>query len=62
MADKGVLSEILGPEHEEGESSPGSLHTCMHELIEAIHARNVPDAVAALKACVAECESDEYED
>ncbi len=62
---KSIVTEILGPKEGEPKSSPGSLETCVHEFIEAVHARNVPDATAALKGALAEIESceddDEYE-
>lgn len=59
---KNIVSEILGPKDGESESSPGSLEMCVQELIEAIHARNVPDAVSALKAAVAEASAQDDSD
>lgn len=60
---KSILTEILGPE-KESESSPGALESCIHELIEAVHSRNVQAAKEAFKACFTECEMqphDEYD-
>lgn len=56
MDKKKVLSQILGPEEEavsvEGESP---LHTCVQELIECVHNKDVEGAVSAFKACVVAC-------
>lgn len=55
---KQVLSQILGPAKEEvGEGEP-SLHSCMRELIEAVHSRDLEGACGALKACLAEIGSE----
>ncbi len=53
---KGLASEILGPKAES--SKPVEpLKVIAQELIEAIHARNADDVVAALKAAFTECEA-----
>lgn len=60
-----ALLSIMGEEgkKEEGsETGPGELEQVAHELIEGIHARNVGDVVAALKACFACLDEDEPEE
>jgi hypothetical protein len=62
---KKLASLILGPRDEEmaeGEidSSSAELHAIAQDIIEAIHARNVQDAVSALKAFFYLCDSMEH--
>lgn len=52
---KSVL-QILGPREGEGEISP--LRTCVEELIEAVHAKDVEGTLASLKACVSHIDSE----
>ena len=58
-----ALLSILGEDgQEDSEKGPdvGELEQCAHELIEAVHARNVGDAVAALKAFFACCDAEPH--
>lgn len=61
---KHVLTQILGADprekKEEEGGQPSSLHSCVSELIDAIHSKDVEGAANALRACVAECSSEEY--
>lgn len=59
-----ILS-ILGPEKgaEEGDGpSPGEIDQCAHELVQAVHARDVTGVVEAFKAMFACCESEPHEE
>lgn len=59
-----AIHAILGGDGpKEGESSPDSeLHECAQELIDAIHAKSVPEAVSAFKAMFACLESQPHEE
>lgn len=68
---KKAVTAILGPDsdnvgsREDESGSEDAMHSVANELIEAVHAKNVPDVVAALKAAHAMCnapEDDETED
>lgn len=67
---KQAVSQILGPaeseldihEKDDGGAGESSLHHCIHELIDAIHDKNLDGAVAAFKACFAHCESEPHEE
>lgn len=61
---KKALTAILGPRHEEVEKKEGGasdssaeLHAIAHDLVESVHARNVPDVVEALKAFFYACDA-----
>lgn len=61
---KRAIESILGPDpkdmKDEGEET-SSLHHCMSEFIDAVHAKDVDGAVAAFNACYAEKEAAEPE-
>lgn len=57
------INAILGPSslEEEGPKEPDNgaeLHAIAHDLVEALHARNVPNVVEALKAFCYACDDD----
>lgn len=56
---KEVLSQILGPEKDdkEGGDDVSALHSCVQELIDAVHDKDVEGAVSALRACFADLQS-----
>lgn len=58
-----VLS-ILGEDEVEKshESGAGELEQCIHELVEAVHARNIADAVSAFRAAFSCMESEDHEE
>lgn len=59
---KHVLTQILGsPEGDKKEVAGESpLHSCVEELIHAVHAKDIEGAVQALKACFAELEAEPH--
>lgn len=64
---KKMVNLILGPKdeemvEEEGVSSSAEYHAIAHDLVEAFHARNVPDVVSALKAFFYLCDSEPHEE
>lgn len=64
---KGAVNAILGPDpkdmKEEGpDDGTESLHACVSEFIDAVHAKDVDAAASALKACYAELEASEPEE
>ncbi len=63
---RGAINAILGPdpkdEKDEGEHEDASLHACVGEFIDAVHAKDIPAAASALKACYADLEASEPEE
>lgn len=61
---KHALSQILGPEDEETKEGGGdsALHSCVQELIDAVHSKDVEGAAQALKSCFMELESEPHDE
>lgn len=64
MDRKKALTQILGPKEEDKKEAGGDtgLHSCMQELIDCVHAKDVAGAVEAFKACFQECEMEPHEE
>lgn len=61
------IQAILGPSslEEEGPKEPDNsaeLHAIAHDIVEALHARNVPDVVDGLKAFFYACDAEPHEE
>ena len=57
------VDEILGPKpKEDGHDGPSEMEAISQELIEAVHARNVKDTEAALRAAFACMESEPHDE
>lgn len=58
---KKAVTAILGPEEGEDQGhEENSLHHIAEEIISCIHAKDAPGLADALKAAVAECESEPH--
>lgn len=63
---KKFVTAVLGKDHpnvikegEEGPEAPSTLSAIMSEFIDAVHAKDVEGAAAALKACLYACQEED---
>lgn len=59
---KQVLTQILGDVEGEGKDTLSPLHSCMQELIDAVHDKDIEGAVAAFRACFATLEAEPHDE